>query len=258
MKSFLKALGMLALMSGSLLHGYAIVFDKNSPKPVIEGKEYPFTDLYVYEADSVEKAKEKHANYQRLQGLPTKVVEILEKGKGPSEVIAAALAAPTEGGSVAVQKGFYTVVSAGKAGIKAFDKPIAEGLGRWFRGGDHAKHEEVWRGNRGRGAEWKTDQTMYAIVTLSGNLFALNEPVRLPTRGITGFTLVPTGNKDVPYVAQFGSIYGAQYTPAETDTRNLKNAKELSKTSGQAAFDGQANKPAAPVTKPYGGFSLPK
>lgn len=258
MKSFLKALALMALISGSLLQGYAIMFDKNSPVPVIDGKQRPFVNIFVYKANSVEEAKKKHGNYQRLQGLPSKVVEILEKGKGPSEVIAAALAAPTEGGSVAVQKGFYQVVSAGKAGISAFDKPIAEGLGRLFRGDDHALHEQVWRGNRGRGAEWKTDQTMYAIVTLSDNLLALNEPVLLPTRGLTGFTLVPTSNKDVPYVAQFAPIYSVQYIRAEDDKRDLKKSKELSKTSGIAAYYGTANPPAEPVAKPNPriGFSL--
>lgn len=231
MKSFLKALGLLALMSVSLLHGYAIVFDKNSP--------VPYVDVYTYKVNSVADAAKKHGNYARLQGLPTKVVEILEKGKGPSEAIAMALAVPTEGGSVAVQKGVYTVVDAGKAGIKIFDKPIAEGLGRLFRGKDDAFHEDVWRGNSGRGAEWKTDNTMYAVVTMPNNLLPLAEPIHLPTGGVTGFTLVPTSDPKVPYKAEWNPTLKRQYVSAETDTRDKKKAKALAKESGVRAYMGE-------------------
>lgn len=230
----------MALISGSLLHGYAIVFDKNSPVPVIDGKEYPYLNIHVYKANSLEEAAKRHGNYARLLGLPNKVVEILEKGKGPSEAIAAALAAPTEGGSVAVQKGFYTVVDAGKAGIKIFDSPIKEGLGRLFRGKDDALHENVWRGNRGRDAEWKTDNTMYAIVTLPNSLLPLNEPIRLPTRGVTGFTVVPSGDPKAPYKVVFNYQIAGQYTPAEVDTFKDKDKSAIRRTaakSGENAFN---------------------
>lgn len=229
MKSLLKVLGLAALFSGSLLHGYAIVFDKNSP--------IPYVDIYVYKVNSVADAAKKHGNYARLQGLPTKIVEILEKGKGPSEAVAMALAAATEGGSVAVQKGFYSVVDAGKAGIKIFDKPLAEGLGRLFRGKDDAFHEDVWRGNRGRSAEWPTNNTMYAIVTMPNNLLPLAEPIQLPTRGVTGFTIVSTGDAKAPYKVQWTNHMG-QYISAEADKRDKKKAKALAKTSGQAAYVG--------------------
>jgi hypothetical protein len=231
MKSFLKALALVALTTGSLIQGYAIVFDKNSP--------VPYVDVYTYKVNSVADATKKHGNYARLQGLPTKVVEILEKGKGPSEAIALALAAPTEGASVAVQKGVYTVVGAGKAGIKLFDRQIAEGLGRAFRGKDDAFHEDVWRGNRGRDAEWKTDSTMYAIVTLPNNLLPLGEPIQLPTRGVTGFTLVPTGDANVPYKVQWTGSMG-QYISAETDTFKSQDKgaiRRTAATSGEAAYN---------------------
>lgn len=231
MKSLLKVLGLAALFSGSLLQGYAIVYDKNSP--------VPYVDVYVYNVKSVEEANKKHANYARLQGLPTKIVEILEKGKGPSEAIAMALAAPTEGASVAIQKGVYTVVGAGKAGIKIFDKPIQEGLGRIFRSDDHAFHEDVWRGNRGRNAEWKTEKTMFAIVTMPNNLLQLNQAVALPTRGVTGFTLVATGDAKAPYRAEFNQAFASQYISSETDKRDKKKAKALAKESGERAFNGQ-------------------
>ncbi len=242
MKSLFKALGLMALVSGSLIQGYAIVYDKNSPEA--------YVDVYTYKVKSAEEAKKKHANYARLQGLPVKVVEILEKGKGASETVALALAAPTEGASVAVQKGFYTVVDAGKTGLKLFDRQVSEALGRAFRSDDHAYHDNVWRGNRGRNAEWKTDNTMYAIVTMRNNLLPLNEPVLLPTRGITGFTLVATGDKNVPYRADFNPSIGySQYISAETDTRDKKRAKALAKESGEAAFQGIAGAVAQQPTQ---------
>lgn len=242
MKSFFKALGLMALVSGSLLQGYAIVYDKNSP--------VAYVDVYTYKVKSVEEAKKKHANYARLQGLPAKVVEILEKGKGPSETVALALAGATEGASVAVQKGVYTVVDAGKAGLKLFDRQIAEALGRAFRSDDHAYHDNVWRGNRGRNAEWKTDNTMYAIVTMRNNLLPLNEPVLLPTRGITGFTLVANNDQNVPYKAEFNPSIGySQYISAETDTRDKKKARSLAKDSGEAAYQGVAGAIAAQPTQ---------
>lgn len=231
MKSFLKALALLALISGSLLHGYAIVYDKNSP--------VPYVDVYTYKVNSVADAAKKHGNYARLQGLPAKVVEILEKGKGPSEAVAMALAAPTEGASVAVQKGVYTVVGAGKAGIKLFDRQIAEGLGRAFRGKDDAFHENVWRGNRGRDAEWATNNTMYAVVTMPNNLLPLGEPVLLPTRGVTGFTLVPSGDANAPYKVQWNGSMG-QYISAETDTfknQDKSAIRRTAATSGEGAFN---------------------
>lgn len=231
MKSFLKALGLLALFSGSLLHGYAIVYDKNSP--------VPYVDVYTYKVNSVEEAAKKHGNYARLQGLPTKIVEILEKGKGPSEAVATALAAPTEGASVAIHKGVYTVVDAGKVGIKIFDKPITEGLGRLFRGKDDAFHENVWRGNRGRDAEWPTNNTMYAIVTMPNNLLPLAQPVLLPTRGVTGFTLVATGDPKLPYKAEWKGSMG-QYISAEEDTFKNKDKSAIRRTaatSGEQAFN---------------------
>lgn len=236
MKSFFKALGLLALMSGSLLHGYAIVFDKDS---VI-----PYVDIYVYKVNSPEEAIKKHGNYARLLGLPQTVVDVLEKGRGISATIATAAGPATEGASVAIQKGFYTVVDAGKVGLKLFNKPLQEVLGRAFRGDDHAFHEDVWRGNRGRGAEWATNnEYMYAIVTLPNNLVALNDPVLLPKRGVTGFTVTATPDPEKPgntlYKANFSSRYASQYIRSEDDKRDKKKAKSLAKESGQRAFDGK-------------------
>lgn len=233
MKSFLKVLGLAALVSGSLLQGYAIVYDKDSP--------VPYVDIYVYKVDSAQKANEKHANYARLLKLPETVIETLEKGRGVSGTIAPKLGSE----AAAVQKGVYQVVDVSKTGLKMFEAQKNEALGRAFRGKDHAFHANVWRGNRGRDAEWKTDNTMYAIVTMPNNLAPLNEPEWLAPHERAGFTLVATGNPEDPYKAVFGGIFGkyraisSQYIPAEQDKRNLKVAKELAKTSGEKAFEGK-------------------
>ncbi|GMU18956.1 MAG: hypothetical protein AMXMBFR12_01480 [Candidatus Babeliales bacterium] len=231
MKLFLKALGLLALFSGSLLHGYAIVFDKNSP--------VPFVDIYVYNVNSPSAAAKRHANYVRLMGLPDQVIKGLEAAKGPVETLGTLAAGPTGGLTADLGTGYAAVVGAGKTGMNLFDKPVKGLLGRAFRSDDDAFHENVWRGNRGRGAEWKTEKTMYAIVTMPNNLLPLNEPVLLPTRGVTGFNLVSTGDAKVPYRAQFNSSLASQYISAETDKRDKKEAKELAKTSGERAFNGQ-------------------
>lgn len=236
MKSFFKALGLLALMSGSLLQGYAIVFDKNSA--------IPYADIYVYKVKSADEAIKKHANYARALKLPESIVEVLEKGRGISATIATAAGPATEGASVFIQKGFYTVVDAGKVGLKIFNKPLNEIIGRAFRGDDHAFHEDVWRGNRGRGAEWATNnEYMYAIVTLPNNLVALNDPVLLPKRGVTGFTVTasadPEKKGNTLYKANFSSSYAGQYIRSEDDKRDKGKAKKLAKESGERAFNGQ-------------------
>ncbi|CAN5154752.1 hypothetical protein BH09DEP1_BH09DEP1_2700 [soil metagenome] len=236
MKSFLKVLGLAALFSGSLLQGYAIVFDKNS---VI-----PYVDIYVYKVNSAEEAIKKHGNYARLLGLPQTVIDVLEKGRGISATIATAAGPATEGASVFIQKGFYGVVDAGKTGIKLFNNPLNDLLGRAFRGDDHAFHEDVWRGNRGRNAEWATNNpSMYAIVTLPNNLVALGDPVLLPMRGVTGFTVTTSPDPEKPgntlYKSQFGSQYASQYIRSEDDKRDKNKAKALAKESGERAFNGQ-------------------
>ena len=236
MKSFLKVLGLAALFSGSLLQGYAIVFDKNSP--------VPYVDVYVYKVNSPEEAIKRHGNYARLQGLPQTVVDVLEKGRGISATIATAAGPATEGASIVVQKGFYTVVDAGKVGLKLFNKPLANVLGRAFRGDDDAFHEDVWRGNEGRGAEWPTNKpNMYAIVTLPNNLVALNDPILLPLRSVTGFTITAGADPEKPgntlYKAEFNPGFASQYISAANDKRDKTKAKSLAKISGERAILGQ-------------------
>lgn len=219
------------LVSGSLLHGYAIVFDKNSP--------IPYVDIYVYKVNSVDEAAKKHGNYARLLKLPESVIKGLEAAKGPVQTVGMLLAAPTGGVSAGVGQGYATVVNAGKMGVQILKGPLAEGLGRIFRGKDHAFHEDVWRGNRGRNAEWATNNTMYAIVTMPNSLLPLSEPVLLPTRGVTGFTIVATGDANAPYKAEFNQAFASQYISSETDKRDKKKAKALAKESGERAFNGQ-------------------
>lgn len=236
MKSFFKVLGLLMLMSASLMQGYAIVFDKDSP--------IPYVDIYVYKVDSAsaEKALEKHGNFARALGLPQNIIDILEKGRGVSAKVATALGPATDGATVFVQEGFYKVVDAGKLALKFFDiNPV---IGRIFRGSDHAFHEKVWRGNRGRDAEWATDNPyMYAIVTLPNNLVPLNDPVLLPKRGITGFTITaspdPKNAGNTLYKAVFDPSIGMrQYMSADYDKRMKLRAKVLAATSGERAFFG--------------------
>lgn len=227
----------MALMSGSLLHGYAIVYDKNSP--------IPYVDIYVYKVNSVEEAVKKHGNYMRLLGLPKDIIETLEKGRGISATIATAAGPATDGATVFIQKGFYGVVSAGQKAleIKLVNSVLNEVMGRAFRGDDHAFHNDVWRGNRGRGAEWKTNNTMYAVVTLHNNLAMLGDPVLLPTRGVTGFTITASPNPQEPgktlYKAEFSPAFANQYISAENDKRDKGKAKKLAKESGERAFLGQ-------------------
>lgn len=233
MKSLLKVLGLAALFSGSLLQGYAIVYDKDSP--------VAYVDVYLYKVKSEQQANEKHANYARLLKLPETVIETLEKGRGVSGTIAPKLGSE----AAAVQKGVYQVVDVSKTGLKMFEAQKNEALGRAFRGKDHAFHSDVWRGNRGRDAEWKTDNDMYAIVTMPNNLAPLNEPVFIGAHDVAGFTLVPTGNAQDPYKAVFGGITGkyrgiaSQYIRSEDDKRDKKKAKELAKISGERAFEGK-------------------
>lgn len=244
MKSLLKALGLLALMSGSSLQGYALVFDKDSP--------IPYVDVYMYNVKSADEAIKKHANLGRLLGLPQNVIDILEKGRGVSATVATALGPATDGASIFVQKGVYQVVDAGKIGLKMFNTQITDLLGRAFRGENHAFHKDVWRGNAGRDAEWSTDKTMYAIVTLPNNLVALNDPVLIPPHTVDGFTITMTPDPQKPgntlYKAKFDkNIANVQYSPAAGDKRDKKKAKELAKTSGEAAYNqdgGAATQPA--------------
>ena len=233
MKSFLKALGLLALTTGSLIQGYAIVFDKNSP--------VPYVDIYTYRVNSVEEAIKKHGNFARLMGLPQTIVDVLEKGRGISATIATAAGPATDGATIFIQKGFYQVVDASKVAMKLFN--VNALLGRIFRGDDHAFHENVWRGNRGRSAEWATNNTMYAIVTLHNNLIPLNDPELLPTRGVTGFTITQTPDPEKPgntlYKAQFSYQYASQYIGSGDDKRDKSKAKSLAKESGERAFIGK-------------------
>lgn len=245
MNSFVKVLGLMALISCSLVQGYAIVYDKDSP--------VPYVDVYLYNVNSVEAANKKHANYGRAVGLPETIVKVLEVGRKPSEAVAMAASVVTEGASVAVQKGFYQVVDA----INLFKKPISSLIARGFRSDDHAFEKDVWRGNRGRDAEWKTGKTMYAIVTMPGNLLPLNQPMLVQPNTLAGFTLVPTGDSKAPYAAEFRDYLAAQYIPSEEDTRNLVDSKKLAETNGQAAYYGGATPPPAPVKrKSQSGFLI--
>lgn len=253
LKSIFKALALGALISGSLLQGYAIVYDKDSPVPKV--------DIYVYNVGSAEKATKKHVAYGKALGVSEKVIKGLESAKGPIAAIGAAAAAPTGGVSAGLGTGYGVVVSVLKVGMDLFKKPIQKAIAEIFRGEDHAFHENVWRGNRGRSAEWKTEKTMYAIVTMPNNLLPLNEngPVKLPTRGVTGFTLVATGDPKAPYKAKFDDSLRVQYISAEDDTRNKKEAKKLAETSGQHAYWGSTQAPPKPEVKynPRIGFALP-
>ncbi|GMU18957.1 MAG: hypothetical protein AMXMBFR12_01490 [Candidatus Babeliales bacterium] len=261
MKSIFKMFALVALISGSLLHGYAIVYDKDSPVPKV--------DIYVYNVGSAEKAAKKHAAYGKALGVPAIVIKGLESAKGPIAALGAAAAAPTGGVSAGLGAGYGAVVSVLKVGMDLFSKPIQKAIAEVFRGEDHAFHENVWRGNRGRKAEWKTGRNMYVIVTMPNNLLPLNEPIEVKSGRTTGFTLVPTGDARAPYKAQFENdkervglipISTQQYISAEEDKRDLKLSKDLAKTSGQHAFWGSTQAPAKPqgTSNPRIGFALPE
>lgn len=254
MKLISRIFGVAALLSAaSLLDGYAILHNSNS--------QIPYIDVYVWRADTAQRAKELQDDFARKLNIPEDVIKVLDVANGVSAPVGAALGPATGGASVAVQEGFSTGVNIAKKAYEVAGPQIKDVIGRIYRGKDDAYHADVPRGNRGRFAEWKNPNRMYAIVTLPGSLIPLNaEPALLNPGAVLGVTVTsspdPANPKNVIYKAVYNYPGAAQtvtktiagtkvnlpsgneYIPAEQDTRNLNTVKELAKTSGAAALQG--------------------
>jgi hypothetical protein len=245
----------LLLCTGSLMQGYAVVHGSDSALPAV--------DIYTYEAKDAKDAVRQHQNYARALSVPETTVNVLDKIKGVSMPVGAALSGATEGVSLAVAQGFGTAVDALKMANNLFGSHIKEGIARAFRGDTAAYHSDVPRGNSGRFAEWKTDKDIYIIVTLPKSLIPLHEGaisgnvgsrqvksglsgkmITLPGR-VTAFSVQTSPDPNKPgnqiYKAVFGNTYVREYVPADVDERSYKNNKaemlKRAKVSGYSALE---------------------
>lgn len=184
MKAIIRNLmAFVAITSISLISGYAIVHNSVS--------ELPEVDIYVYKANSEQDAENKHKDYAKKLGYPTKVVDAFDKVRGFTKPIAEKLEGSTKGWSVVIQQG----VDLGVDGLKKINELLAdqikEGVARLYRGKEHAFHPNVPRGNEGRFAEWNTDNIMYAIITLPGSVVPLHPtPEYVGSHGLLGFAVI--------------------------------------------------------------------
>ena len=260
---FVKTLSIgLLLFAGPLLHGYAIVHGSGSVLPAV--------DIYAYKAKDAADAMRQHKAYALTLSVPGAVADVLDKAKGVSAPIGAALAGPTEGFSIAVAQGFDITAKVLIEANKMFGTQIQDILGRAHRGDTNAFHSNVPRGNRGRFAEWETGDVYYVIVTLHDNLVPLHEgavlanvgskevknpftkqTITLPAR-VIGFEIKQTpqrdknGNQTMLYQAVFNDGARREYISARADERTFKDNKaemlKRAKESGYAAYEEPAAK----------------
>lgn len=255
MKHVYFILSVGTLFFSNILSGYGIVHHSSSALPEV--------DIYVYKVNSPEEAQAKHKKYAKVQGIPDNVLDVFDKITGITAPIAKKIDKETDGISVGLQEGFELAVGALQAISKAFKQPITTALAHYFRGEDHALHKNVPRGNRGRFAEWDTNNTMYAIVTLHDSLIPLhNVPKKINPHMKSGFTvksenmaapsvkpaivenkeeamsIAPLHSSDSEkklYKVDFRSSYANEYISAEKDKRNRANIKEAAKIDGSKA-----------------------
>jgi len=250
MKLPIKMLSIAVLLStASLINGYAILHNSYS--------KIPYVDIYVWRADSAQRAKQLMDDFASKLNVPQQIIDVLDAANGVSGPVAAALGPATSGASVAVKEGFSKGVEVTKAAYGALGSTISDLIGKVYRGKDDAFHANVPRGNKGRFAEWKNPAVMYAIVTVPGTLIPLHaEPQRLDAGAVLAVTVndmpdpAKPGNMiyrasfDYPLLARPQKIGGftinptGEYIPAEQDTRNLNQVRELAKESGAAALKG--------------------
>lgn len=258
MKFKLHYFAIVPALTSSLVFGYADVHYSKSP--------LPFIDIYKYKASSPEDAMNKHKRFARSVGLPGQVIDILDKIKGISAPAAAALAAPTGGISVALQEGVSIATDVLREINNLLGKTIKDLIAKAWRGGDHAFHEDVPRGNAGRFAEWKTDNVMYAIVTYPGSLIPLHAKAhKEDPHSVTGINIVEIGPdpKDPSkklFEARFdggrsqltqdpntgamlmrapSGVFAREYLPVYQDFRNKNSIRALATSSGEAALRGR-------------------
>lgn len=237
MKSLLVKIMMISpLFIAGLINGYAIVHDSGSALPSVNIYLYKSTDPDPKKA--IQWAEERHKDFERDLGIPETVIKVSDKVVGITAPISVALAGPTEGVSLIVQQGAEYAVAGAKIAYPFLTKPVAELIGRGARGEKHAFHWDVFRGNRGRNAEWSTDNQMVAFITLPKSIVPIAKPQIIAPHGILGFTVKSFKDKDgkTEYVVEFGPQYAKEYIPAEQDTRKpIKKYEDLAQTSGAKA-----------------------
>ncbi len=226
-------LGAMALGSGSLMYGYAIVHASASAIPAV--------DIYTYEASSATDAMNKHKSFASKLGVPGDVINIMDKVKGYSAPVAGALKDVTKGKSVMIQKGYEIGVEVLKKANELLGPQIKDLIGRASRGSHDAYHDNVPRGNRGRMAEWSNGKVMYAIVTLPGSVIPINEtPEYIRAGGVNQFSIVGTPQNDgtMLYTVVWVPLnQKTEYIRAESDKRNFYQIRELAKQSGAKAAE---------------------
>ena len=203
----------LVFLPGSLLYGYADVHHSTS--------ELPAVDIYMYQVGSPDDAKKQHKDYAKWAGIPASALDIMDKVRGVTAPAAEALGTATAGVTVAVQAGADLGVPALRTVYEELITPKRWGeLWRTKRGNIDALHRNVPKGNKGRGAEWKNNKPMYAIVTLPGTLVPLHErPAYVSAGGILGLAVKSEEDTTDPskrlYTVDFNPKYNSEYAPAK-------------------------------------------
>lgn len=209
MKNFkLVAMAALAILAGHMAYPYAIVHDKDSAVNSVQ--------IYVF------KDKDNYTKYLRAEKVPEQVIGVADKLALAAPAVGAALAVPTEGASLIVAGGFTISVQVVKQIINALQATGLRGAALRKAAGVIAWHDNVVKGNKGRGAEWNwaSIEKQYGVPR-GGKLFIVvtdkekGIPLlqsELASDGLLGFT-VKRDPKGQLYAEQSSAV-AAQYVPA--------------------------------------------